>query len=727
VAVLGAVFLTVFLAQLTLAGPAAADPFTGGFSPTVFDGLADLNGDNEVTGRDDSNAFYGDTHIIDGGLDCNAWTSANDGTAGDGVINVADDCTLIGYDGTADGVTINVVDGAFDVADGPLPTVFNAADPDNPDVGDSDFAWSTIDGRVDSNGNEQITANDCHFGLIGETVDAGLGDPTDGADILGNTQTNTNPCGFGNPPDAANNGLVDLNSDGEITAADSCDDGCFFRHNVELGVVQAETGQPLPPSPEGAFTGGFSPTIVGGLADLNGDGAVTGRDDSNAFYGDTHIIDGALDCNAWTSANDGAAGDGVINAADDCTLVGYDGTADGVTIEVIDGEFQVANGPLPTVFNAADPDNPDVSDSDFAWSAIGGRVDSDGNEFINFNDCHFGLIGETVDAGLGDPTDGADILGNDSAETNPCGFGNPPDPANNGLVDLNSDGEITAAADSCDGCFFGHDVDTGFVMGLGADALELTPATDTNAEDTSHTVTAHVTDAAGNPVAGVTVRFSVTGANTASGSGTTDANGDATFTYTGANPGNDTISAFADTDGDGTQDPGEPGDTATKTWTVVEPECPGYEGDPRNDVIGTAGPDVLVGTGGADIICAFGGNDTLRGLGGNDLLLAGAGADLGLGGAGADELRGARGRDDLRGGRNADTLLGGRNADVLRGGRGPDELRGNRGADRLFGNRGNDDLFGGRGNDHLNGGFGTDRCFGGPGIDTFRRCELRRQ
>ncbi|HEV8681204.1 MAG TPA: calcium-binding protein [Actinomycetota bacterium] len=619
VAALGALFVMAFVTQLTLAGPAAAAPFTGGISPTVFDGLADLNGDNEATGRDDSNAFYGDTHIIDGGLDCNAWgATANEGSAGDGAITAADDCTLIGYDGTADGVTIGVVDGEFQVGDGPLPTVFNASDPDNPDVGDSDFAWSTINGRVDSNGNEQITADDCHFGLIGETVDAGAGDMTDGADILGNTQANTNPCGFGNPPDAANNGLVDLNSDGEITAAaDSCTNGCFFGHNVDTGVVQEAQPGPFPTPPANAFTGGFSPTIVGGVADLNGDGAVTGRDDSNAFYGDTHIIDGFLDCNNWTTENDGTAGNGAITGADDCELRGYDGTADGVLIEVIDGEFQVANGPLPTVFNAADPDNNDVSDSDFAWSAIGGRVDSDGNEFINFNDCHFGLIGQTADAGLGDPTDGADILGNNAAETNPCGFGNPPDPANNGLVDLNSDGNIDAVADSCtNGCFFGLNVDTGFVVG-------------------------------------------------------------------------------------------------------PTPECPGYEGDPRNDVIGTPGADVLTGTAGADIICAFGGNDTLSGLGGNDLLLAGAGADLGRGGAGADDLRGARGADDLRGGRNADTLRGGRGRDVLRGGRG---------SDTLLGGRGNDRLFGGRGNDHLDGGRGTnDRCFGGPGADTFVRCESSQQ
>jgi Ca2+-binding RTX toxin-like protein len=249
----------------------------------------------------------------------------------------------------------------------------------------------------------------------------------------------------------------------------------------------------------------------------------------------------------------------------------------------------MANGPLPEVFNAAEPNNPDISDSDFAWSAIDGRVDSNGNEAIDGDDCHFGLIGQTTDAGLGDATDGVDILGNNG--TNQCGFATPPNTADNGLVDLNSDADITGVDSCTNGCFFGHDVTLGKVQEL---------------------------------------------------------------------------------------------------------ECPGHEGDPRNDVIGTAGPDVLAGTAGDDIICAFGGNDTLIGRGGNDLLLGGGGSD------------------ELRGGAGADTLRASRGADVLRGGRGPDDL---------FGGRGNDALFGNRGNDFLNGGRGFDRCVGGPGRDVSIRCE----
>ncbi len=234
-------------------------------------------------------------------------------------------------------------------------------------------------------------------------------------------------------------GFFDSGTEGVNDATDASEGECF---------------EVLPVTPELATTAvegtsGLSPTIVSGLADLNGDGVVDGDDDSNAFYGDTSIIDGALDCNAWTTENDGAAGDGTIDGSDNCTLVGYDGTTNGVTIAVVAGEFQTADGPLPTVFNAANPDNPDVGDSDFAWSTIFGRVDSNGEnpEAITGDDCHVGIIG------------GANILGST------CGLSPTPPAAFNGLVDLNGDDTITTADDSCTGgCFFGHDVSSGLVV-----------------------------------------------------------------------------------------------------------------------------------------------------------------------------------------------------------------------------------------------------------------------
>jgi len=334
---------------------------------------------------------------------------------------------------------------------------------------------------------------------------------------------------------------------------------------VILGILALLAAQLVLAAPIAAasYTGGFSPTIVGGKADLNGDGVVNGSDDANAFYGDTGIIDGKLDCDAWGAiANDGGQGDGTIGAADDCALVGYDGTPDGVTIWVTDGVFQVADGALPTVFNAAEPDNADIGDSDFAWSTIDGRVDANGNEGIDGEDCSVGIAG-------------ADILGNDGS--NPCGFATAPNTANNGLVDLNRDQQITSADSCTDGCFFGHDVLLGKVQAI-----------------------------------------------------------------------------------------------------AVAPTCPGFESDPRNQVVGTAGDDVLTGTDGADIICGFGGDDTLKGMRGNDLL---------KGGAGADTIRGGRGHDTLSGQAGADTLRGG------------------------------------RGNDRLNGGRGVDSCGGGSGTDTLLNCE----
>jgi hypothetical protein len=162
--------------------------------------------------------------------------------------------------------------------------------------------------------------------------------------------------------------------------------------------------------------------------------------------------------------------------------------------------------------------------------------------------------------------------------------------------------------------------------------------------------------------------------------------------------------------------------------------CPGFEGDPRNQVVGTSGADTLTGTRGRDIICGLGGNDTLIGLGRKDVLIGGGGADVLRGGAGPDVLRGGRGNDRLFGGvgndrlfgnGRKDLLLGGGGADVLRGGVGLDVLRGGNGNDRLFGGVGNDRLFGNLGDDHLDGGAGFDRAFGGPGLDTFVRCELR--
>ena len=100
-------------------------------------------------------------------------------------------------------------------------------------------------------------------------------------------------------------------------------------------------------------------------------------------------------------------------------------------------------------------------------------------------------------------------------------------------------------------------------------SLALTPKTATNVVDAQHCVTATVKDAFGNLTPNITVRFSVSGSVTTSGSSDTNASGQAQFCYTGPPlPGADTIKAFADTNSNSTQDAGEPGDTAAKTWAL---------------------------------------------------------------------------------------------------------------------------------------------------------------
>jgi hypothetical protein len=117
--------------------------------------------------------------------------------------------------------------------------------------------------------------------------------------------------------------------------------------------------------------------------------------------------------------------------------------------------------------------------------------------------------------------------------------------------------------------------------------LALEPAADTNPVGTEHCVTATVRDAFANPTPGITVRFSVTGANNASGSTTTNASGQAAFCYTGAAVGEDAITAYADTDNDSTQDLGEPAGAATKTWTPGPPTTLTLEPATATNTVGT--------------------------------------------------------------------------------------------------------------------------------------------
>jgi hypothetical protein len=99
--------------------------------------------------------------------------------------------------------------------------------------------------------------------------------------------------------------------------------------------------------------------------------------------------------------------------------------------------------------------------------------------------------------------------------------------------------------------------------------VTLSPADSTDPVGTSRTSTASVSDIAGQRVSGATVGFLVTGADSATGSCTTDTNGQCAFTYTGSDlPGGDLITAWADLNENGQLEAGEPSAVATQAWSL---------------------------------------------------------------------------------------------------------------------------------------------------------------
>jgi hypothetical protein len=100
--------------------------------------------------------------------------------------------------------------------------------------------------------------------------------------------------------------------------------------------------------------------------------------------------------------------------------------------------------------------------------------------------------------------------------------------------------------------------------------IKLSPATAENPVGTNHTVTATVNEGCGQPQQNVTVTFGVTGANPQTGTGTTNAAGEATFTYKGEAAGTDTIVASFEDKDKKTQT----SNSVTKIWTTPAGEEP---------------------------------------------------------------------------------------------------------------------------------------------------------
>jgi len=70
---------------------------------------------------------------------------------------------------------------------------------------------------------------------------------------------------------------------------------------------------------------------------------------------------------------------------------------------------------------------------------------------------------------------------------------------------------------------------------------------------------------------GVSVVYSISGANSGNGTAATNDSGNAQINYTGTNPGTDTVTAYADLNSNGSLDSGEPSATVTVTWHAAPP------------------------------------------------------------------------------------------------------------------------------------------------------------
>lgn len=135
--------------------------------------------------------------------------------------------------------------------------------------------------------------------------------------------------------------------------------------------------------------------------------------------------------------------------------------------------------------------------------------------------------------------------------------------------------------------------------------VTITPADAVNPVGTSHTVTATVKDATGQPVEGAEVRFRVEGSVSTTGSCTTDTQGRCTFTFQGPNlPGATVITAFADTQDNNEQDPDEPFGEATKAF-ILPDSTPGQV---------TGGGQILNASGNDKIAFGFNAKSTTSAL-----------------------------------------------------------------------------------------------------------------
>lgn len=168
---------------------------------------------------------------------------------------------------------------------------------------------------------------------------------------------------------------------------------------------------------------------------------------------------------------------------------------------------------------------------------------------------------------------------------------------------------------------FGLSIVGGIVVSV--PQLTLAPPTQTQAVGSSATVTATL-DVNGTPTSGKTILFSVSGANSASGSGTTNSAGQASFSYSGTHGGDDSVTACYDANNNGICDPGEATATATVTWTAASHKAPFVQDSCNGLATSSVTLDGLNTSAGNDVVVAYVSADSPA-SGGQSVTVSGSG------------------------------------------------------------------------------------------------------
>jgi hypothetical protein len=104
--------------------------------------------------------------------------------------------------------------------------------------------------------------------------------------------------------------------------------------------------------------------------------------------------------------------------------------------------------------------------------------------------------------------------------------------------------------------------------------LSVSPGSQTLTQGQTATVSVTAVNTADKPYAGATLRYSIGGANSQSGTVTLNAAGQGQISYVGSNVGVDTIQMYLDLGNSGTQLPTDPSSTATVTFVPKPPPPP---------------------------------------------------------------------------------------------------------------------------------------------------------